>query len=260
MKKMSMWSMLSAVAILLSSSTVFAHYASVTTDNYNPAPGKEITVNICVGHKFPADGEMKREAYDKTRLEVIDPQGQAKQITVQPEAEKGNKPISLKLDSPGVYTIALTQKNFSTKTTQGYKYQPKNELQNAISSSWSETVSKAVVNVGPVGQQFEAKAGKERFQIVPLENPLKIGKGGLLQVKVTLDGQPWQGMVFATYQNFSDIEDTFAYATRSDKEGIAKIKMIENGLWLIKVDHTYPYENKNEADEYSLKATLTFKN
>jgi uncharacterized GH25 family protein len=260
MKIRSIRSILTAVTILLSSSTCFAHYASVTTDNYNPAPGKEITVNIGVGHKFPADGEMKREIYDKIRLEVIDPQGQAKQITVQPEAETGNKPITLKLDNPGVHTISLTQKNFSTKTTQGYKSQPKNELQNAISSRWSETVSKAVINVGPAGQHFEVKASKDRFQIAPLENPLKISKGGLLPVKVTLDGQPWQGMVFATYKNFSDIDDTFAYATHSDKEGIAKIKIIENGLWLIKVDHTYPYENKNEADECSLKATLTFNN
>jgi uncharacterized GH25 family protein len=260
MKEISIWLTLSAMSILFFSGTCYAHYASVTTDNYNPSAGNEITVNIGFGHKFPGDGKMKREAYEKSHLEVIDPQGQAKSIEVQPEAENGNKPIHVKFDNPGVYSIVLSQKNFATKTTQGYKYQPKNELQNVIHSSWSETDSKAIINVGPAGQKFEGKASKDRFQIVPMENPIKIGKGELLPVKVTLDGQPWHGMVFATYQNFSDIENTFAYATSTDKEGIAKIKIIENGLWLIKADHTYPYENKTEADEYSLKATLTFKN
>jgi uncharacterized GH25 family protein len=260
MKKMSILLMLSAVSILLYSGTCFAHYASVTVDNSNPAPGKEITVNIGVGHTFPADGEMKREDYNKTRLQVIDSKGQVKAITVQPEAEKGNKPIVLKLTDPGAYTIVLSQKGFATKTAQGYKSLPKNQVENAIHSSWSETVSKTFVNVGPVQQVLDDKGSQNKFQIIPLENPLKIAKDGLLPVKVTLDGKPWKGMVFATYENFSDMSDTFAYATPTDKEGIARIKILKNGLWLIKADHTYPYENTAEADEYSLKATLTFKN
>ena len=247
-------------ACLSFSSSVFAHYASVMVDNYNPAPGAEVTINIGWGHKFPGDGEMRREAYDKTILQLIDPQGKTETIPIIPEAEKGNKPIKVKLEKIGTYTILLLQKNFSTKTTDGYKYQPKNELKNVIHSSWSETVSKTIVTVSSAKKEFHCKETSDRFHLVPLEDPLTIEKGSFLPVKVTLDGKPWQGVVNATYDGFTDIADTFAYSTKTDKDGIAKIKMLEKSVWLIKADHLYPYEKKEEADEYSLKATLTLKN
>lgn len=252
--------LVAGIMLLCFSFPSFAHYASLTVDNYNPAPNEEITINIGWGHKFPGDGKMKKVAYEKTNLEVIDPQGRKKTITIIPEAEEGNKPIKVKFENSGNYTILLSQKNFSTKTTEGYKYQPKNALKNVIHSKWSETVSKAAVTVGSIGKELHSPDSKDRFQIIPMGNPLKLGKGNFLAFKVTLDGKPWQGIVYATYEGFSDSEDTFAYTTKTDKDGIAKIKILEKGLWLIKADHSYPYEKKEEADEYSLKATLTFKN
>lgn len=252
--------LVTVITLLCFSSPSFAHYASLTVDNYNPAPNEEITINLGWGHKFPGDGKMKKAAYEKTNLEVIDPQGKKKTITIIPEAEEGNKPIHVKFENSGTYTILLSQKNYSTKTTEGYKYQPKNTLKNVIISKWSETVSKTIVTVGTVGKEFHCTDSHDRFQIIPLENPLKLGKGGFLSVNVTLDGKPWQGIVYATYSGFSDDEETFAYTTKTDKNGMAKIKILEKGLWLIKADHSYPYEKKEEADEYSLKATLTFKN
>ncbi len=249
-------------ALVFCSNPVFAHYASITLDKYNPSPGDEITVNIGWGHKFPGDGEMRKEAYSTTVLEIINPDGRKHTLAIVPKQEKGNEPIKVILEQAGTYTILLTQKNFSTKTTKGYKYQPKNELKNVLHSRWGETVSKAVVTAGPAGKKFNSKNidTGDRFQIVPLENPINLEKGDVLPVKVTLNGKPWSGMVYSTYEGFSDASDTFAYTTRADKQGIAKIKILENALWLIKADHSYPYEDKSKADEYSFKATLTFKN
>ncbi|SLM29689.1 conserved exported hypothetical protein [Desulfamplus magnetovallimortis] len=242
------------------SSPVFAHYASITMENYNPMPGEETTIFIGWGHKFPGDGAMRREAYDNTKLEIIDPDGIKSAIDVIPEEEKGNKPIKIKFSKAGIHTVVLTQKNFSTKTTKGYKYLPKNKLENVIHSRWSETVSKAFVNVSNDQKELTEKDIKDRFQIIPMINPSQVDKGEMLPVKVTLDGKPWRGMVFATYSGFSDMADTFAYTTKTDKDGIAKIQLVEKGVWLVKADHSYPYENQDEADEYAFKATMTFKN
>ncbi len=260
MKKFSFTALLVCFSFLICLNPAAAHYAWVTADNYHPALNDEITVSIGWGHKFPGDGQLRKEAYEYTKLEIIDPQGQKNSISLIPEEETGNKPVKVKMEKQGAYTIVLTQKSFSSKTTTGYKAKPKSELESVLYSRWSETVSKSVVNAGNFEKEFQSKDTGDRFQVVPLENPLKLEKGDFLPVKVTLDGKPWSGMVFATYEGFSDMPDTFAYATATDKEGIAKIRMLEKGFWLIKADHSYPYEDKNKADEYSLKATLTFKN
>ncbi|MBU0991320.1 MAG: DUF4198 domain-containing protein [Proteobacteria bacterium] len=250
------------LALLAVSNSVFAHYVSVTTDNYHPQTGEEVTIQIGWGHKFPGDGEMRKEGYQHTNIEIIDPMGAKKSIAILPREEKGNEPIKVKFAEQGVYTILISQKQFSTKTAKGYKYLPKDQLDHVIHSRWSETVSKTIVNAGPVDLSFNSSKTDttDRFQIIPLKNPLMLEKGEILPVKVTLDGEPWGGMVCATYAGFSDMEDTFAYTTKADKEGIARIKILEKGLWLIKADHAYPYEDPKKADEYSLKVTLTFNN
>ena len=235
-----------------------AHYASITLDNYSPRPGETVTVTIGFGHVFPGDGAMRRAAYAHTRLVMVSPKGERSTVDIEPLAEKGNKPIEIRFDEPGVHTLALVLKHFSTKTTKGYKYQPKNELTSVLHSKWSETVSKALVSVQGKGRDVMPSATEDRFQITALKEPGPLPRDGYLPVKVTLDGKPWRGMVFATYAGFSDRSDAFAYAVRTDKEGVAEIKLLQKGLWLVKADHTYPYEAKEKADDYALKATLTF--
>ncbi len=245
-------------AVIFFSRPVCAHYASVTMDNYHPAAGDAVTVDIGFGHKFPAEGEMRKAAYQHTTLAVIDREGNTRELTVTPRKERGNEPVKVTFDEKGVYTILLSKKNFSSKTTKGYKYQPRNALDGVIHSKWSETVSKALVNVGGVDSVYTAAATGERFRIVPLENPFNLEKGQTLPVKVTFDGDPWRGMIYATYENFSDKKDTFAFTTKTDKKGLAHIKLLQKGKWLIKADHAYPYEDKEKADNYSFTTTLTF--
>lgn len=251
-----------ACCILLAAAVpapVSAHYASITVDNYSPEPGEAVTVTIGFGHAFPGDGEMRRAAYDNTVLTVIDPTGAVTPVPIIPNDKNGNQPIRVTFSKPGTHTLVLAQKNFSSKTTKGYKYKPRNKLENVLHARWSETISKTVVTVGTAGQELKPAETGDRFQIVPLAVPCSVPADGLLPVRILLDGKPWSGMVYATYAGFSGKADTFAYTTRTDKEGIAEIKLLANGLWLVKADWAYPYENKDEADEYSLKATLTFK-
>lgn len=245
-------------AVIFFSRPVCAHYASVVLDNYHPTRGEAVTVDIGFGHKFPADGEMRNAAYRYTTLEIIDGKGNRRDIAVTPKKERGNEPVKVTFDEKGVYTILLSKKNFVSKTTKGYKYQPRSAFDNVIYSKWSETVSKALLEVEDSGGEYTPAATGERFRIEALENPLKLEKGELLPVKVTFDGAPWRGMIYATHENFSDEKDTFAFTTKTDKKGIAHIKLLQKGKWLIKADHSYPYEDKEKADNYSFTTTLTF--
>lgn len=114
--------------IMLISNKAFAHYASVTVDNYNPEPGEEITVLIGFGHSFPSDGELRRIAYDKTNLSVIDPDGNMSKIMIKPKEERGNFPIKVKFIRSGFHTILLTQKILQQKPLKVININPKTNL------------------------------------------------------------------------------------------------------------------------------------
>ncbi|MBC2696519.1 MAG: DUF4198 domain-containing protein, partial [Desulfobacteraceae bacterium] len=57
---------------------------------------------------------------------------------------------------------------------------------------------------------------------------------------------------------FSTEKNTFAYATKTNKDGIAKIKILKSGVWLIATYYKEAYPDTEECDQYKLTSTLTF--
>ncbi len=249
------------LAILLAgmvSSNAYAHYLWVNVDNYSAKVGEEITISLGWGHQFPVDGQI---AADKLqRLYLISPEGKEIPLNLKSEGGKGlAAPVKLKLEKPGSYLVVVEKKSsFVTKTTEGYKYQSQKGLKGVISSSWSEGSAKAVIRVGESSGNSFQKAINQRYQVIPLDDPAGLKEGDYLRVKVTLDGKPYSTSVYATYAGFSKGKDTFAYTTRTDKEGIAKIKILKSGAWLVKASDEIPYPDTKEADKYSFTSTLTF--
>jgi len=242
----------------LISTPAFAHYLWLTVDKYNPNPGEEINIFIGWGHKFPRDSQPRAKMVSKMALFLLDPQGKKIPLNIKPKGEKGVEPIRVRLKRPGTYLAVLAMKTFVSKTTDGYFYKPKDELKNVLKSSWSETVAKAIINVGSIGSKNFSKELEYRYQIVPLENPINLNKGELLPIKVVLNGKPSRTWVYATYAGFSQYKDTFVWTTRTDKEGVARVKILNKAQWLIKTNDSLPYENPKKADKYSFIATLTF--
>ena len=65
-------------------------------------------------------------------------------------------------------------------------------------------------------------------------------------------------VIFGTYDTFTDEANTFGYTTRTDKEGIANIKLIHNGTWLLIAKDEAPYPDTSVCDLQRWAATLTF--
>jgi hypothetical protein len=63
--------------------------------------------------------------------------------------------------------------------------------------------------------------------------------------------------VYATYVGFSS-DGAWAYTTRTNKEGIGSIRLLNAGIWVLKANTKLPYPTPEEADEYSFTASLTF--
>ncbi|MEW6087920.1 MAG: DUF4198 domain-containing protein [bacterium] len=255
-------SVLTIFFMALTLSNVQAHYHWINVDNYNPMVDEEITISIGYGHQFPA-GEVLKKVEKIEKFYLVDPEGKIVHLEVKTQGEGEDKqvsPIKMKSKTKGTYLIVLEKKpGFVSKTTEGYKSQSKKGLQNVLSSSWSEGSAKTFINVGETAGESFLKDIGQRCQIIPLDNPTDLKEGDYLRLKTTLDGKPYSTFVYGTYAEFSEDKDTFAYTTKTNKEGIAKIKILKKGVWLIKTSDTIPYPNPDEADSYSFTNTLTFK-
>ena len=138
---------------------------------------------------------------------------------------------------------------------------PKTQIKGkVILSLYYEQYAKCLINVGKKDLiNFDKPVG-HKLEIVPLKNPINLKLGDFLPVRVLFNGKPKRFIhVYATYSGFSTGED-FAYATSTDGEGIAKIRLTHWGPWLIKTDIKLPAPDnlKDKCNQLHYTATLTF--
>ncbi len=53
---------------------------------------------------------------------------------------------------------------------------------------------------------------------------------------ILFDGKPLSIGVYATFDGFSTNPDTYAYFTETDEQGIAKVKIMHQGIWMVRVE------------------------
>ena len=233
-----------------------AHDLWLEVRDYTPEVGEDITLTLGYGHYLPAHEFMTH--LDLEEIYMLDNKGKRIGLERYSDVEfRGEKP----LEKEGTYLVVAEKKGgFFTNTTKGYKRgQSKKGLKNVIECSYSKKYSKAIVNVGKgEGKTFSKALGHE-LEIIPLENPGNLTEKDYFLVKVILKGEPVPyNHVFATYSGFSTEKNTFAYATKTNKDGIARIKILKSGVWLIATYYQDAYPDPEECDQYKLTSTLTF--
>jgi uncharacterized GH25 family protein len=158
----------------------------------------------------------------------------------------------------GCYVIlANIYPGFLSKTTEGYKLQPKIDLESVVSCFRYDIRAKAM-NVGNKGKMPDQPVG-DPLEIISLKHGRYLKQGEALPVKVIYDGKALASIdVRATYAGFSDQPNTFALSTKTDKNGTARIKLLEKGNWLVNVMYEVPYPDKEECDNYRYNYSFTF--
>ncbi|MCK4618317.1 MAG: DUF4198 domain-containing protein [Desulfobacterales bacterium] len=233
-----------------------AHFMWVNAGDYTPSIKRPVWFTIGWGHAFasPVGNVLyKQEGLDK--ICMLDPDGNELRVKPINEIEfKAEKPLK----KDGAYlAVAQRKESFFTKTKQGYKGQSKKGLKDVIQCGYYGMYAKAVLDVEKGGGKNFSKPVGHILEIVPLEDPADLGEGDYIPVKVLYKNEPLSTELHATYVGFST-EGAWAYTTKTNKEGIGRIKMLKAGIWLIKAGHTVPYPDPDECDQYSYSATLTF--
>ena len=115
---------------------------------------------------------------------------------------------------------------------------------------------KEILNASASDTSFTAEAGFP-LEITPVTNPANAKVGEYFDVRITNDGQPFTGPVWATYDGFApELTSTYAYYTEAEN-GLARIKITAPGLWGVRaVADRAGVEG--EYDALSLRSFLMF--
>lgn len=224
---------------------LFAGYCSLAHETWIEKRNGDVLV--LRGHGGTA------EPYDSSKVKeakALDAKGQS----VQMEIVKNKENASLKTKGDPVVVGALYDSGYWLKTTDGWKKATKREgkgkysiVESLKSKQWCKTLLKSGdQNAKPLGQ---------RFEIVPQKDPMTIGVGGTLPVKVVFDGKPMEGATVLVGGGHTPKE---AASPKTNKDGEVSLTIERSGLQLLKATKKIPTKNDPDADLLSLSSTVTF--
>lgn len=237
-----------------------AHNLWIGLDHYDYRAGETARVFLYLAHSIPF-ADLARPERMKEFI-CITPSGNKKKLVPRshdPKSFFNEVSLPLSVEEEGTYLAAVAMKPiFVTLTPQGRKRQSKKRLPDAISCRHVEFFSKAFFYAGkPKGDGYKKILG-HALEAVPQVDPCTIKSGDYLPLKVLFKGKPLAGQfVYATYVGFSTRED-YAFATKTDGKGLARIKILKPGIWWVKVPYKEPYKDKTECDVDQYATILTF--
>ncbi len=268
-KRLSLIGLLAILTVVLYASSVFPCHPWINANKYGLTGKDIIRFHIAYGHNFP----FGHSFFDNEQIEnlyMLGPGGERQDVG--PRELKDGKLSQVQFESKdelkdGTYLLVMESKgNFGAKTTKGWQRKSKAELKGEEVKGdviFSRNYCKAMVNVGGKGGGGSySKILGHGLEIVPLKDPAELRTNDILPIKVLHNGKPLEEsvMVYATYMGFSNETDVFAYTAwaSSYKEGLAEIRLLQPGIWMVFVNHKLPYPDTKLADVYSYQATLTF--
>jgi uncharacterized GH25 family protein len=253
MKKPSLVILVAVFCFLLSASWAQAHMLWLIPDKDAPQVNEAIQVEVCFGHKFPKDEELKEGRLGF--IKAVGPDGQEVALKKISTATYAFTP-----PSAGAYLIsAKLAPGFVTRTAQGMKMQTKKGLPDAKNCFHFDMGGKTIVNVGGQTQGFD-RSSRSALEIVPLKNVNDLKIGETLPVRIIFQGKPLAGAeVTLTFETWADPKNPFALRGKTDDKGEFLVKLDKPGRWLLVASHKTPYDNQEECDENLFSTSLTWR-
>ena len=217
-------------------SPAFSHELTINAKNNTMKAGEPFAARVQSAHKFIVPEEV--EVLERVKAGIIE---DGKLV----EAElSGNDPelcidftVTPKDLSGSVMLVAIKDGETWCVTNEGGKTGGRKDLEaqglKVISANKYDKYAKALFNTSHEDTKFAQVLGHP-LEIVPVTNPADAKAGEFFTVKILLNGQPYTGPVWATYDGFvTEYENTYAYYTEAEN-GEAHIKITAPGLWGIR--------------------------
>lgn len=237
----------------LTCSVAVAHDLWINLSKHHVVTGDTVKVYLGWGHDYPFSDLLSLDRLKS--LEMITPSG--KREVLMPKKCVPGTPISV-LET-GTYLVSAVMKpGYYTKTVGGHTFKSKKESKDVISSVWYEKFAKAAFSSDtPLGTAYKKVLG-HTIEIVPVEDPTALKQDDTLHVKVLFRGKPLpKAFVYGSYLGFP-APHAYAYATMTNANGIAGIRIVAPGVWRLMVRHHEAPKDPDLCDMMKYTAFFTF--
>ena len=238
--------------------TSWAHDYWIMPETFQPRQNSIVEVSFTSSHKYFENDEIPD--ITKFRLQLITPQGQEIPLSysrVDHKAAWAMVPIS----GEGTYLICAvtTVPTYFSKTTDGWKPGRKSELQNVVKSGRYVKSVKTFLTVDKPSSSYKKPCG-HLIEIVPQENPSNLKAGQTLSVLVMYQGKPIKDVpVFGVFDGYKPKDHSDQpVKTKTDMNGIAKIKLNRPGKWIVYAKHEIDTPHNPDADYENYRPYMMF--
>ncbi|MCL2009453.1 MAG: DUF4198 domain-containing protein [Synergistaceae bacterium] len=248
------------LTMLLLTAPALAHELLLKPSEMTAAGGETLPVELQSVHRFIVAEEV--ENIPRVKAGVFR-NGVLKEAELRPNEPELRIDFDVKIEDDGaVLIVAAKDGEPWSVTNEGGMEGTRRELEarglKVLRTTKNDKFAKAVVNAAKDDKNFASSVGQE-LEVVPMTNPADAVPGEFFDVKILLGGQPAALPVWATYDGFvTELDETYAYYTLSNAEGVARIKITAPGFWLVRTAKDGEPGAEGEYDSRSLRSILTF--
>jgi nickel transport protein len=243
--------LLAAIASVILLSDASAHDIWITTAG--PADARRAVINY--GHPYDRPPTVADKIIDIFAISAdgqrplikglaTTREGQWFVVETQPFRDDGRTLLVVRYDN-----------GYWIKTADGYRNATKREVPDALDSLWSMKFGKAFT--GP-GAPWDKVLGHE-LEIVPLSDPLMVGPGGTLRLRVLFHGKPLHDGKVERGDGLTAVAENEIPRFATDADGIAAIPIVKTGPMQLVIDHAVaPSATPDLATKDMFNATLWY--
>ena len=250
-----------ALALVLSLVTpALSHELTIKAKDSVMKAGEPFHVTVQSAHKFIVPEEV--EVLSRVKAGIIEDGKLVESPLSGNEAELCIDFTVTPKDLAGSVMLVATKDGETwCVTNEGGKSGSRKDLEaqglKVLSANKYDKYAKALFNTSHEDTKFAQVLGHP-LEIIPITNPADAKTGSCFDVKILLNGQPYTGPVWATYDGFvTEYENTYAYYTEAEN-GEAHIKLTAPGWWGIRAAQGGLPGVEGDYDALNLRAFLLF--
>ena len=253
-------SLILAVILALASSQAFSHELTIKAHDTAMKEGQPFHATVQSAHKFIVPEEV--EILSRVKAGIIeDGKFVESKLTANEPGLCIDFTVTPKDLSQSVILVATKDGESWCVTNEGGKSGARKDLEaqglKVLSANKYDKYAKAIFNTSHDDKNFAFTAGHP-LEIIPVTNPADVKPGEYMTVKILLNGQPYTGPVWATYDGFApEYENTYAYYTEAEN-GEAHVKITSAGWWGIRAAQAGLPGVEGDYDHLNLRAFLLF--
>ncbi len=249
-----------ALIILALSVPAFAHELTIKAQSNELKANVPFNATVQSAHRFIVPEEV--EVLERVKAGIIE-DGVLKESELKANTENLciDFTVTPKNVSKSVILAAIKDGETWSVTNEGGKTGSRTELEaqglKVLRATKNDKYAKAIYNTSESDTNFSSVLNHP-LEIIPVTNPANAKVGEYFEVKILLNGQPYTGSVWATYDGFvTEYDNTYAYYTEAEN-GKAFVKITAPGWWGIRAYQGDLPGVAGDYDALTLRAFLLF--